>query len=131
MRRDTPQDLVHRLQPVHPSTKPHDLGLLRRRLTVLDPAIDIGLLHPAAHGLLRHPEVDSNLRDAQVTLAGDRDHVPLQLRRGTSSAWQRCSPRSHSRVNDVNRFDSNPDSEESGRVMVIGVHQLSMALSSY
>ena len=43
--------------------------------------IDVRLLHPARHRVLRHPEITSDLRLRQTGRTRDRDHVTLELRR--------------------------------------------------
>ena len=75
------QDLVFHLhlQPPLVALQLHDLRLLSGRQPALDPVINVGLLHLAANNLLRDPEVNSKLDNAQVTATGDRDHISVEL----------------------------------------------------
>ena len=55
--------------------------LLRRRETVADVVVDVGLLAQAANGLDREPEVGGDLGLGQITTAGNSDDVTQKLRR--------------------------------------------------
>lgn len=43
------------------------------------PAVDVGLLHPAAQRLRGDPKIERELRHAQVTTMRDPDHISIEL----------------------------------------------------